>query len=98
METHHIVVRMSKTSSCKSVRPPKYTRQVRPNGNDRAVARGAAKAGLEPWTPRTFATLRQPKFGLDAAQSVLGHRHASVTEVYTELHTERASEMAAKIG
>lgn len=68
----------------------------------RAIVRAAKRASVEPWTPHrlrhTAATEVRKAFGLDAAQSVLGHRHAAITEVYAELHVERAAEVAAKIG
>jgi integrase len=68
----------------------------------RAVERAAKRANVTPWTPHRLrhsaATLVRQMFGLDAAQSVLGHRNAKITEVYAELHAERAAEVAAQIG
>jgi len=68
----------------------------------RAISRAAKRAGVEAWTPHrlrhTAATEVRRAFGLDAAQSVLGHKNAAITQVYAELHTERASEVAAEIG
>lgn len=68
----------------------------------RAITRAAKKANVAHWTPHrlrhTAATEVRKEFGLDAAQSVLGHRNASVTQIYAELHADRAAEVAAKIG
>ncbi len=35
---------------------------------------------------------------MDAAQVRLGHKHASITEVYAELSREKAAELALKLG
>ena len=68
----------------------------------RAVERAAERAGVEHWTPQrlrhTKATDIRKEFGLDAAQAVLGHRGAKVTEVYAELDQEKAVQVALKIG
>ena len=68
----------------------------------RAVERAAERAGVEHWTPQrlrhTKATDIRKDFGLDAAQAVLGHRGAKVTEVYAELDLAKAKEVAQKIG
>jgi integrase len=68
----------------------------------RAVERAAERAGVEHWTPQrlrhTKATDIRKDFGLDAAQAVLGHRGAKVTEVYAELDTAKAVQVALKIG
>lgn len=68
----------------------------------RAITRACKRADVESWTPHRLrhsaATEIRRAFGLDAAQSVLGHRHAQITEVYAELHTQRAAEVALRIG
>ena len=68
----------------------------------RAVKRAAARAGVEHWSPHrlrhTKATDIRKAFGLDAAQAVLGHRGAKVTQIYAELDIAKAAEVAAKIG
>jgi integrase len=67
-----------------------------------AVERAAERAGVEHWTPQrlrhTKATDIRKDFGLDAAQAVLGHRGAKITEVYAELDTAKAVEVALRIG
>jgi len=67
-----------------------------------AIIRAAARAGVEHWTPHrlrhTKATEVRREFGLDAAQSVLGHKSAAITQVYAELDVSKASEVALQIG
>ena len=67
-----------------------------------AVERAAERAGVEHWTPQrlrhTKATDIRKDFGLDAAQAVLGHRGAKITEIYAELDKEKAATVARKIG
>lgn len=48
----------------------------------------------------TFATKvrHMPGGGLEAAQVMLGHAHADVTQIYAERNTELAARVAAKIG
>jgi integrase len=54
------------------------------------------------WHPNqlrhTFATQVRKKHGLEAAQVLLGHTRADVTQVYAERNEELASQYAAKIG
>jgi len=68
----------------------------------RAITRAAVRAGVEAWTPHrlrhTAATEVRREFGLDAAQSVLGHRNAQITQVYAELDTAKAAAVALRIG
>ena len=45
-----------------------------------------------------FGTMIRREYGLEAAQVLLGHRHARITEVYAEPHLKRAREIAARIG
>lgn len=54
------------------------------------------------WHPNqlrhTFATMVRKKHGLEAAQVLLGHSRADVTQIYAERNEELASKYAAKIG
>ena len=54
------------------------------------------------WHPHQLrhnaATNLRKKFGLEAAQIVLGHRSAAITEVYAELDQQKAVEAMLKIG
>ena len=68
----------------------------------RAIARGCARAGTAPWSPNrirhTAATRIRRAYGLDAAQVVLGHANAEVTEVYAAANTARAIEVMGALG
>jgi integrase len=46
----------------------------------------------------TAGTEARRQFGLDAAQVVLGHKHAAVTEIYAERNLEHAVRVALAIG
>jgi site-specific recombinase XerD len=54
------------------------------------------------WTPNqlrhTKATEIRRNYPLDAAQAVLGHRHAKVTEMYAELQVGKAAEVMQQLG
>ena len=54
------------------------------------------------WHPNqlrhTFATLVRKQHGLEAAQVLLGHARADVTQVYAEKNVELAAAVVAKIG
>jgi integrase len=69
---------------------------------DRAIERAAAKAGVPHWTPNQLrhaaGTEFRKRFGLDAAQAVLGHAKADVTEIYAELDAEKARRAVLEIG
>jgi integrase len=54
------------------------------------------------WHPHQLrhnhATMVKREHGLEVARVLLGHKHASITEVYAEADRERAVEVVAKIG
>ncbi|MCH8969852.1 MAG: site-specific integrase [Planctomycetes bacterium] len=54
------------------------------------------------WHPHQLrhsaATMLRKEFGLEAAQLLLGHVHADVTQVYAEVNHTKALEVAEKIG
>jgi integrase len=66
------------------------------------VARACERARVEHWHPNqlrhTHATRVRREFGLEAAQVVLGHARADVTQVYAERDAGLAVTVAAKIG
>lgn len=53
-----------------------------------AIRRGCARAKIAPWSPNrlrhTAATEIRKRFGLEAAQTVLGQSEAKVTQIYAE--------------
>ncbi len=46
----------------------------------------------------TAGTRFRRQHGLEAAQVLLGHRHAAITEMYAESNVEKAAEVAALVG
>lgn len=68
----------------------------------RAIQSACKRASVPPWHPNQLrhnaATEIRRQFGLDAAQVILGHSRADVTQIYAEADTERMAEIAARIG
>ena len=68
----------------------------------RAITRAAEKAGVQHWAPNQLrhsrATEIRKMFGLEAAQVVLGHASADITQTYAERNESLASEVALKTG
>lgn len=50
------------------------------------------------WLRHTAATRIREEFGLDAAQVILGHAHADVTQIYADLNDEKAVQVARDAG
>lgn len=69
---------------------------------NQAVARACRRAGVPEWTPNqlrhTYATEVRKRFGLEAAQVLLGHERADVTQVYAEKNAALAAAVASEIG
>jgi integrase len=67
-----------------------------------AIVRAARKAGVPDWSPlqlrHTAATSIRAQYGLEAAQVVLGHAKADVTQVYAERDLAKAREVMREIG
>ncbi len=68
----------------------------------KSIAKACKRAGIDRWGPNrirhSFATRARKEFGLDAAQSALGHQHAKTTEIYAELSLAKIAEVAEKLG
>lgn len=68
----------------------------------RAINRAAKRAGVNEWTPNqlrhTYATIVRRRFGLEAAQILLGHSKADVTQVYAERDFTKAEEAVRECG
>jgi integrase len=64
----------------------------------RAIADACRRAGLEHWSPNqirhTVATAIRERHGLEAAQIVLGHARADVTQIYAERSRRLAEDLA----
>jgi integrase len=67
-----------------------------------AIVRACTKAGVPAWSPlqlrHTAATAIRARYGLEAAQAVLGHSKADTTLIYAERDIARAREVMAEIG
>ena len=68
----------------------------------RAIQYACKKAGIEKWSPNQLrhaaATEFRREFGLEAAQVLLGHSKADVTQVYAERDLSKGIEAARRIG
>lgn len=66
------------------------------------IRRAAIRAGVAPWHPNqlrhAFATVVRREHGLEAAQVLLGHSRADVTQIYAERNADLASSVAARLG
>jgi integrase len=67
-----------------------------------AVRKAAEKGGVAHWHPNqlrhTFATAVRKAHGLEAAQVLLGHARADVTQIYSERNLALALKVAAAMG
>lgn len=67
-----------------------------------AIQRACRRAGLEVWSPNQLrhaaGTQARALFGLEAAQVILGHAKADVTQIYAERDRRLARDVARKIG
>ena len=68
----------------------------------RAIVRACKKAGVPVWTPyrlrHNAATQIRKEFGLEAAQLLLGHARADVTQLYAEADMSKATDVAYQTG
>jgi integrase len=68
----------------------------------RAITRACKRADVPQWSPNQLrhaaATEIRSRFGLEAAQTVLGHRNADVTQVYAERDLATAARVMGEVG
>ena len=69
----------------------------------RAIHRACESVNVPSWKPNQLrhnaATRIRREYGIEMAQTVLGHRlGSSVTEVYAEANVKRAREVIARVG
>lgn len=68
----------------------------------RAIQRACVRAGVPKWSPNQLrhsaATEVRKHYGLEAAQTVMGHRQADVTQIYAERDMERAKQIMGEVG
>lgn len=87
-------------------RRPRKRRRLNPCYNScsyaRAITRAAQAAGVDHWAPNQlrhlFASEIRQKYGLEAAQIMLGHAKADVTQIYAERDARKMEEIAAQNG
>ncbi len=85
-------------------RRPKTTpgEQYDANSYRRAIHRACDKAGVDRWSPNRLrhsaGTEIRKQFGLEAAQVILGHAKADVTQIYAERDHQKAIEIMREIG
>ena len=69
---------------------------------NRAVARACKRAGIPLWSVNRLrhlaATEVRQKYGLEVAQVLCGHKHASTTEIYAEVDHEKGIQIVREIG
>jgi integrase len=74
----------------------------RRQGYSNAVAMACKRHDIPHWHPNqlrhTAATKVREQFGLEAAQVILGHSRADVTQVYAERNVEAGRDVMGKIG
>lgn len=67
-----------------------------------AITAACKKAGFKPWKPNQLrhaaGTAIRQKFGIEAAQVILGHARADVTQVYAERDWSKAADVMKAIG
>lgn len=68
----------------------------------RAITRACEKAGVPSWTPHRLrhnaGTFIRKEYGLEAAQVILGHSRADITQLYAEADTDKAMRVIREIG
>lgn len=76
--------------------------QYDPRSYRRAIWYGCKKAGIAPWAPNRLrhaaATEIRRRFGLEAAQVILGHSQANITQIYAERDFALAARVASQVG
>lgn len=76
----------------------KFNLHYTANSYRRAIWYACKQAGVEQWSPNQlrhlYATEIRSKYGLEAAQIMLGHSTAYVTQIYAERDKEKAVEIA----
>jgi integrase len=68
----------------------------------RAIARACKTMKIPSWAPNRLrhnaATFIRKTYGLEAAQIILGHSKADVTQIYAEINEEKAIQIMREIG
>ncbi len=79
-----------------------YSQRYDRESYTRAIARAAKRAGVDQWSPNrlrhTYATIIRKRYGLEAAQILLGHSKADVTQIYAERDLQKAEDVVREVG
>lgn len=96
--TAQTIRRDNRPSSERKRYNPRYT----VDAYRRAIWYACKQAGVAQWSPNQlrhlYATEVRAKYGLEAAQIMLGHSTADVTQIYAERDKEKAIQIAKEIG
>ena len=72
------------------------------NSYRNAIHRACERAGVEKWNSNQLrhsaATEIRRRYGLEAAQVILGHASADVTQIYAERDLQKAVEIMREVG
>jgi integrase len=83
-------------------KPVRFRDRWTPGAYGLAVRRAYEAAGVPHWSPNQLrhaaATRVRKAGGLEVAQVVLGHKHASVTKIYAEVDMKRAADLVQRLG
>ncbi len=81
--------------------PPKHNPKYRTRAYERAIDRAASRAGVSAWSPNQlrhlFATETESRLDKESARLLLGHSHASTTEIYLDENTEKIKSAARRL-
>jgi integrase len=100
----HRKTKVQPSQECRCKRRPKWKPGDRYEKDDyaRAIRRACDKAGRPHWAPNQLrhsaATEIRSKYGLEAAQAVLGHSKANTTEIYAERDFAKAAAIMKEVG
>ena len=82
--------------------PDRVTARYNRRSYRQAIVRACRKAGVPEWSPlqlrHAAATAIRARYGLEAAQVVLGHAKADTTQIYAERDQAKAREVMREIG
>ena len=65
---------------------------------NRAIRRACEAAGIEPWSPNRLRHSAATRYGLEAAQVVLGHAKADVAQIDAERDHALAARIMREVG
>ena len=101
LETSHDTA-TTQRANAKCPRPSRRGDHYTKDSYRRAVDRACRRAEVKPWSPNqlrhSLATDIREKYGIEAAQNVLGHAKADVTQIYAERDRQQAAKIMREVG